>query len=310
MKLKTFYSPKMNATSVTSFSPSASKPEKLMEHWSKLGLTENLDVQDFGPLTVDDVAIAHHPDYVRGVLSGKNRNGFGTTSREVAQSLLYTSGAILAAARAAIEHRENTLAPVSGFHHAGYRSGGGFCTFNGLMITTLRLLAEGCKQVAILDCDAHFGDGTEDILDHFFTSEVREVMTVRREGSVSDKTTSILHYSFGDHYGFASDPNVVHSRAKAFLRSLPKVVESMSYADVILYQAGADPHIEDPLGGMLTSEELAERDEIVFSAAKRVGVPVAWDLAGGYRRDDAGSIEPVLDTHTRTLKACLRAMGM
>jgi hypothetical protein len=34
--------------------------------------------------------------------------------------------------------------------------------------------------------------------------------------------------------------------------------------DLILYQAGADPHASAPLGGVLTSQPMSERDRLVF----------------------------------------------
>ena len=92
-------------------------------------------------------------------------NGFGNRNAQVAASLPYTSGSLLAAARHALEHRENVCSPTSGFHHAGYDSAEGFCTFNGLMVTALALLEEGVvRSIGILDCDAHYGNGTDDIV--------------------------------------------------------------------------------------------------------------------------------------------------
>jgi len=170
---------------------------------------------------------------------------------------------------------------VSGFHHAGYADGGGFCTFNGLMITALALKREGrVSRVGILDLDQHWGDGTHDILRHLGL------------GWVS-------HHSPGPEVPSASD-------AAHYLRRLPGIVGDFHDCDLLLYQAGADPHIDDPLGGWMTSEQLAERDRIVFDIAATVGVPVAWNLAGGYQRDSYGGIEPVLAVHRRTMQACTR----
>ena len=56
-----------------------------------------------------------------------------------------------------------------------------------------------------------------------------------------------------------------------------------SRCSVLLYQAGADPHIDDPLGGALTSSQLARRDTIVFDGCRVLGLPIAWNLAGGYQ---------------------------
>ncbi len=74
----------------------------------------------------------------------------------------------------------------------------------------------------------------------------------------------------------------------------------MSDCDVILYQAGADPHIDDPLGGWLTLAQLRERDRIVFEQARHYGVPIAWNLAGGYQNP----LRKVLDIHDNTLVEC------
>jgi acetoin utilization deacetylase AcuC-like enzyme len=56
-------------------------------------------------------------------------------------------------------------APVSGFHHAGYYTARGFCTFNGLMAAAVQLRKDSrVHRVMILDLDQHYGDGTDDIL--------------------------------------------------------------------------------------------------------------------------------------------------
>jgi hypothetical protein len=60
-------------------------------------------------------------------------------------------------------------------------------------------------------------------------------------------------------------------------------VRQFADCDVLLYQAGADPHIDDPLGGWLTDAQLAQRDRLVFETCRELGLPVAWNLAGGYQ---------------------------
>ena len=74
---------------------------------------------------------------------------------------------------------------------------------------------------------------------------------------------------------------------------------------MIIYQAGADAHCEDPLGGILTNEELMERDRKVFQIAKDLGVGIAWTLAGGYQRDRDGGISRVVEIHLNTFRAAL-----
>ncbi|MDD3051408.1 MAG: histone deacetylase, partial [Candidatus Cloacimonetes bacterium] len=71
---------------------------------------------------------------------------------------------------------------------------------------------------------------------------------------------------------------------------------------ILFYQAGADPHVDDPLGGILTTEEMRKRDEIVFGFAKNTGIPIVWNLAGGYQ----SPVSKVLDLHENTYRMAVR----
>ena len=275
--MKVFYTERMLADS-ESFSPSASKPAEVVNSWKTLGI--RMDIVVPAPVTVDQLALAHDREFVEGVLSGARKNGFGNRSPAIAVSLPYTSGAMLAAAREALLNGRVAVAPCSGFHHAGYDEAGGFCTFNGLMVTACALRLEGlAKNVGILDFDQHWGDGTEEIIRYL-------------------KADWVTHYSAGEKW---------HSREQAtnFLTAIPKIVAAMANCDVILYQAGADPHVYDPLGGWLTTAQLRKRDRAVFESASRLGVPVAWNLAGGYQTP----LSKVLRIHDNTMLECVSIHG-
>jgi acetoin utilization deacetylase AcuC-like enzyme len=278
-----FYSPAMVADA-SSFSPSAGKPGAAVASWQSLGLPFVIHAPT--PVAAEQFGVAHNPDFVADVLAGRRDNGFGNKSPGVAAALPWTSGAMLSAAREAICNGQGAVAPCSGFHHAGYNFAGGFCTFNGLMVTANALLAEGtARRVGILDCDEHWGNGTQDIIDRL------------------KLTKFVEHYSPCHEFGRTA-------RAEAFLAALPKLLKRFADCDIVLYQAGADPHIDDPLGGWLTTAQLRRRDEIVFAELKQLGVPVAWNLAGGYQRDADGGIRPVLDIHDHTMLAFATVHGI
>jgi acetoin utilization deacetylase AcuC-like enzyme len=76
--------------------------------------------------------------------------------------------------------------------------------------------------------------------------------------------------------------------------------------DLVLYQASADMHIDDPLGGLLDSAQLRERDRLVFAGLQ---APVVWNLAGGYRGGGEVMHCPVLGDHVATLRAAMRVVG-
>lgn len=284
--LPVFYRPEQAIPSTVRLpSPSAAKPQYVVESWQRLRIP--LELRSFAPLTVGQLARAHDRRYVERVLSLREPNGFGTRDPEVAAALPFTNGSFVAAALHAFETGGVAISPVSGFHHACFGDGGAYCTFNGLAIAAAMLVDAGAEKVGILDCDAHYGNGTVDILARLPTLGAK-----------------VLHYTRGSgHYTHGSS-------AKAFLDELPALLARWKAdgCEVLLYQAGADPHVEDPLGGYYTTAQLLERDRRVFTACRELGLPVAWDLAGGYQERPGQPwperIRPVLDLHDNTLRAC------
>jgi acetoin utilization deacetylase AcuC-like enzyme len=275
--MKTFYSDKMVCDLPDlSFSPSAGKPRAVVRSWRAAGIPVDLAAPK--PATLDELSAAHDRGYVSGVLEGRIRNGFGNTRPEVAATLPYTTGAMLTAARWVLSNGSVAAAPCSGFHHAGFARADGFCTFNGLMVTAIALHAEGLvRRVGILDFDQHYGDGTDEILETLGIDWVRHVTAGERRWTPAE--------------------------VPSFMAAIEPWIEAMADCDLLLYQAGADPHIDDPLGGWLTTDELRERDRRVFRAAQARGLAVVWNLAGGYQKP----LRKVLDIHDNTARECVAA---
>jgi acetoin utilization deacetylase AcuC-like enzyme len=189
----------------------------------------------------------HDRAYVDAVFALERPNGFGTRQPEVPESLRYTSGSMRAAALAAWRGGCITVSPTSGFHRAHFGRGGGYCTFNGLVLAALAVLDAGARQLAIIDCDYHYGDGTHDIL--------------LRLGQYDH----VRHWSPAARSG--SERQVLAQLEAALAENLPG-------SELLIYQAGADSHEDDPLGGVFTIAGYRERDRMVFEAAARAGMPV------------------------------------
>lgn len=273
-----FYTPKMVAPSL-SFSPSSMKPQVVVDAWK----TGDVPIKliDVPPISIDAIYLAHEAPYVDGVLEGQIENGFENCSLEIAHTLLYTNGSMRDAAKRALDNGVMAVSPTSGFHHAFYYTGSSFCTFNGLMITAQWLLKNGhAKRIGIIDCDYHYGNGTDQIINKL------------------DCHRQVKHFTAGNEFY-----RVDH--AAAFFEKLYQQLQFMKDCDVILYQAGADPHIDDPLGGFLTTEQLYQRDLLVFTECANRGLPVAWNFAGGYQQhaDESTNWEALIEIHTNTLKA-------
>lgn len=287
-RIPVFYRPEQVAP-VQGSSPSAEKPKHAVDSWRAAGFP--IEVLSFDPVTKDDLYKVHSKQHVDDVLAVRKPNGFGTKNRDVARALPYTSGSFLAAAMHAMDTGLVACSPTSGFHHAEYYDGFGYCTFNGLALAALSLLEKGVQRVGILDLDEHFGNGTEDIL---------------RKLVIGNECP---HYTRGSP-GYEVDGDPAN-----LLRALPKLLEfwrTKRKVEIVLYQAGADPHVNDPQGTKyLTTEQMRMRDRLVFQTCRKLGMPVAWNLAGGYQtvagEEGAARIRPVLDLHDNTMRECVAA---
>ena len=178
----------------------------------------------------------------------------------------------LAACRLALTEPMMVLHPVSGAHHANYASGSGFCTFNFLVGGAVELLRTGLHRVAIVDLDAHPGDGT----------------CALTRGDDAIALFDIAGGSWGDvrndhrvEYHVARDA----ARYREALHRLPAFLDRIRPA-LVQYQAGMDPFEDDPVGGIdgVTEAFLMERDRFVVEQVRGRGIPLVVNLAGGYVR--------------------------
>lgn len=203
---------------------------------------EELSTEYFTPIWRSMLEV-HSAEYVSGVLDCTTTNGYGDKDRAKNKASLENVFSFVAAAHHALEHGI-AFSPSAGFHHAKYTSGGGYCTFNGLMIAAASILdLRYNARILILDGDAHYGDGCADII-------------ARRLPK--------LYYHHSRHRNSIKD-----------MLSLPW--------DLVMYQAGADAHEDDIYGaGTLTTEQFEARDNLVFSTCKARQIPIVWNLAGGY----------------------------
>jgi len=271
----------MIVESNSSFSPNSYKGRLCVEQWQKDKLP--ISVRGFSKISSEALYLAHSKEYVDGVLAGTLSNGYGSTDLAIAKSLPFVVSSIVEATLHSFMSGEASVSPTGGFHHAGYDEGHGFCTFNGLIVAAQMAHQLGAKKIGICDLDQHEGDGTRQIIKRL-------------------KLEYIHHYTSGED-------EVKPEGAEHWLKELRSIIYQFENCDVVLYQAGADSSIHDPLGGYLTDEQMIKRDEIVFETLRKLGVPVAWCFAGGYQRDENGSLWPVVERHTNTMKTCIKYFG-
>jgi acetoin utilization deacetylase AcuC-like enzyme len=239
----------------------------------RAGLLSTREAPFDAEATWPEVARVHDPAYVEAVRTGAPRQlaesqGF-RWSPAFADAVARTWSGHASACRLALKEGI-VFHPVSGAHHASATRGGGFCTFNFLAGAARTMLREGLDSVAVIDLDAHPGDGTYR-LDG--TNPGVALFDIAGSVWIDVANDGRVEYHVARH---ATDYREALERLPAFLdRTAPRLVQ---------YQAGMDPLEEDPIGGIPGVDEafLRWRDEFVVAAVRGRGIPLVVNLAGGY----------------------------
>ena len=225
--------------------------------------------------------LVHTPDYVQAYCDGtlnpkaQRRIGLPWSPALVDRTCTAVGGTILTAQLALQQGLACNTA--GGTHHAFPSYGSGFCIFNDLAIAARALQKLGLvEKVLIVDLDVHQGDGTALIFQNdpsVFTFSMH--CEVNFPGT---KQTSDLDV-----------PLPVGMEDDAYLQTLAAYLPDLLSEvrpDLVLYDAGVDPHLGDRLGKLaLTDTGLFRREMQVLSTCVAAGYPVACVIGGGYADD-------------------------
>jgi histone deacetylase 11 len=247
-----------------------------------------------------DLERVHTPEYLRslrrsGVLAGilevpvLARLPAAFIDWRVLRPMRYAAGGTILACRTAIDYGL-AINLAGGYHHAGADRGEGFCVYADIPLAVAAMHAEGLiERVLVVDLDAHQGNGTARTIRPWpwaFILDVYEDDLFPIPKEAEDFAIPITAATSGAEY-----LGIVDER-------LPRVLEAVK-PDLVIYNAGSDPFVEDPRTGLrLSRSDLADRDLLVATHVRERGVPMAMVLSGGYARDSwrvhADGIEAIL----------------
>lgn len=229
------------------------------------------------PVDRDALRTAHDDAYVDAVLTGapvelacSNELGWDAG---LALAVRTSTGGVRSAALAALASGGIAGSLSSGLHHAHPGHGSGYCTINGLAIAAAAALAAGAQRVLVVDLDAHCGGGTAAIIDR---------RAAAGRGRTEQMDVSVDSF---DSYVPGVGVRLTMAAGPAYLDVVERELASITAPggiDLVLYNAGMDPH--HLAGGVagIDATTLADRERMVFDWADAHDLPVAWVLAGGY----------------------------
>jgi len=231
------------------------------------------DVQKATPATSADLRRVHretYVDYFRNLGEGfldpetaVHPNTFDIATLAV--------GAALQATRVAVRDHAPAVALVRPpGHHAGPDYGGGFCYLNNVAVSAADQASEG-RRVAILDYDAHHGNGSRDI----FAGSPDVLYLSTHQYGIFPGTGPAEDVGTGGGQGFTV--NIPFSSGcgdASYLAAYDQLVEPIVEQfrpEVVVVSLGIDAHYRDPLTSLsLSSPGYVELMRRTASLAKRL----------------------------------------
>ena len=166
-------------------------------------------------------------------------------------------------------------------HHAEKNKAMGFCIYNNVAVGANYLIEKyKYNKVAIIDFDVHHGNGTQDI---FYDNEKVLYISTHQypyyPGSGSEKET-------GKFNNILNIPLEAGTNAEEYLNAYENVLKKLKEfkPEFLLFSAGFDAHIDDPLAQLrLSSEDFYHLTKRTLETSKSLcNGNVVSILEGGY----------------------------
>ncbi|KAJ6737304.1 HISTONE DEACETYLASE [Salix viminalis] len=270
---------------------------------SKFRGSEIIELQNFKPASVDDIANVHTKAYVAGLEKAMDQaseqgiiyiDGSGPTyaTATTFQESLVAAGAGITLVNSVVAASKCTQNPPVGFalirppgHHAIPKGPMGFCVFGNVAIAARHAqLVHGLKRVFIIDFDVHHGNGTNDA---FYDDPDIFFLSTHQDGSYPG-TGKIDEIGHGDGEGTTLNLPLPGGSGDISMRTVfdEVIVPSAQRfkPDIILVSAGYDAHVLDPLASLqfTTGTYYTLASNIKELAKDLCGGRCVFFLEGGY----------------------------
>lgn len=240
-----------------------------------------LNVWEIEPQTcsTEDLQLVHTMDYVHDVTIRGESSEWDGRRNDLGDLAKMFVGGTLTALDTLLDKKTLLAVNFPGAkHHAMRDYSSGFCVFADFAVAATKATNEYDQRIAIFDCDAHHGDGTEMLL-----KKNKNVMTF-----------SVHQYGIFPGTGLQSDwkhraynfPLAPNSGDEFLLKATEKFLDAcVEFQPTMIFVAcGADGLADDPLSSLMYTPE-GYFNSMRLIREQFYNLPILLGGAGGYLPD-------------------------
>ena len=228
----------------------------------------------------------HSSEYIDEVLENHVTGQWTGARPDLSELAALFAGGTLVALDALLTGKAKTAIHLPGAkHHAQYDYSSGFCVFADFALAADIATKDFYKKVAILDFDAHHGDGTENLTagnPNVLSYSIHEKGIFPGTGNSSSSEKFVYNYPLGDQDGEGD----IGKGDEALLKGVTEFgrLADEFNADLIFVAAGTDGHSEDPLSSLQFT--ISGYEAVAKCLRKKFpNTPILIGGAGGYLPD-------------------------
>ena len=234
----------------------------------------------------DELLRVHSSRYIAEVLDDHKSGQWSGARPDLSNLAALFAGGTLVALDALLTGKTNIAIHFPGAkHHAQYDCSSGFCVFADFALAADIATKDYGKRVAILDIDAHHGDGTENLTadnPNVLTFSIHEMGIFPGTGNESEPLKMVYNYPLGSNVE-GQNPSKDDKALLVGVTEFCRLADQFK-PDLLFIACGADGHTEDPLSSLQFSVE-GFRKVAELLRSKFPAMPILVGGAGGYLPD-------------------------
>ncbi len=253
-----------------------------------------VELVENGEAALEDLLLVHSPDYLEFLRRASESRwpapiDYGDTYSYpgMMRDLLRLVGVEIKLLQGLVEGRWRiAYQPYGGLHHARRGAAAGFCPINDLAVVVEKARRLGFGRVAVVDVDAHHGDGTQAIF--WDDPQVLHISIHAYAPGYFYPGTGSSHElggpnARGTKLNLPLEPGTGDEAfQEAFQALIPRALE-LFRPDLLVAQLGVDGHRLDTLGILrLTTNTYRRVAETLATLAQNMGIPLIGFGGGGY----------------------------